>query len=121
MAEDVLITLDCTVMMWPAGGFIVTPITTMERELSKPTSILVIVGAALGATVVVSMKILDLWETWDAPGRGLAVMLLLTLLLNPVVAIWKQVSGKRVRFQDLFASGYMAVILATILFTRLSH
>jgi len=97
------------------------PTTTIERGMSQsPALRMVLVQAFVGA-LVVGDQVVSRWGTWDLFGRFMGIGILVTLVLNPTIEMWRQRSGKDVRFSNLALSGYALVWVAAVVFNHHSR
>ena len=97
------------------------PTTTIERSTSQSTALRMILVQAFVGALVVGDQVVFRWGTSDLFGRFMGIIFLVILVLNPTIEMWRQRSGKDVRFSNLALSGYALVWIAAVVFNRHSH
>jgi hypothetical protein len=97
------------------------PTVTTDRNLARPASVVpILINALLGAFVV-GIYMQDHWGVWDSTGRAIGVVLLIGLIGIPLRELWRERTGKDVRWEYLASTGYTLVFVATVLFNRHSR
>jgi hypothetical protein len=97
------------------------PTTILERSVPESPSLWPIVLQALFGVLIIGDQVQERWATWDLMGKFMAPALLFGLVVGPAVELWRQRSGKAVRFRNLAGNAYTLVWIATLLFTRHSR
>jgi cellobiose-specific phosphotransferase system component IIC len=97
------------------------PTTEIERTVPTSPALWPIILAAFIAALIVGEQVLDRWGTSDLYGKVMSIVVLVILVFNPMMELWRRRSGKDVRFSHLATSGYTLVWIVAYLLTRHSR
>ena len=97
------------------------PTTAIERTVPTSPALWPIILAALMGELIIGEQVLYRWGTSDLYGKVMGIVVLVLLVFNPMMELWRRRSGKDVRFSHLAASGYTLVWIVAYVLTRHSR
>lgn len=94
---------------------------TIERGVSESPALWPTILQAFVGALIVGDQVQLRWGTSDLYGKFMGIAILIGLVLNPSIELWRRRSGRNVRFNNLAVSGYALVWVTAGVFARHLH